>query len=95
MAWLATALPFFGYVFGIIVLTLLVGQKIALPVFIAVYLVRWGHYRKRFAMAYALGAWMILVFFYDKVMSLLFHTSYLARWLGPILPAGTPDWLFL
>jgi putative tricarboxylic transport membrane protein len=93
-AWLAEALPFFGYVFGMIALTLLVGQKIAIPLFTGVYLVRWGHYRKRIAVAYALGAWAILVFFYDQVMSLLFHPSYLALWLQPVLPSGVPDWLF-
>lgn len=92
-AWLAEALPFFTYVFGMIVLTLLVGQKIALPLFIGVYLLRWGHYRKRIAITYALVAWAILVFFYDQVMSLLFHPSYLALWLRPLLPASAPDWL--
>jgi TctA family transporter len=94
-AWLAEALPFFAYVFGTIVLTLLVGQKIALPLFVGVYLVRWGNYRKRIALAYAFAAWAVLVFFYDQVMSLLFHPSYLALWLRPILPAGFPDWLIL
>ncbi|MFQ6006756.1 MAG: tripartite tricarboxylate transporter permease, partial [Woeseia sp.] len=94
-AWLAEALPFFGYLFGIIVLTLLVGQKIAIPLFIGVYLLRWGQYSKRIAAAYALGAWAIMVFFYDQVMNLLFHPSYLALWLRPVLPSGFPDWLFL
>ncbi len=88
-------MPFFAYVFGMIAVTLLVGQKIALPLFIGVYLVRWGHYRKRVAVAYALGGWVILVFFYDQVMNLLFHPSYLALWLQPILPSTVPDWLFL
>jgi len=94
-AWLAEALPFFAYVFGMIAVTLLVGQKIALPLFIGVYLVRWGRYRKRIAVAYALGGWAVLVFFYDQVMNLLFHPSYLALWLQPILPSTVPDWLFL
>jgi hypothetical protein len=94
-AWLAKALPFFAYLFGMIAVTLLVGQKIALPLFVGVYLVRWGHYRKRIAVAYALGGWAILVFFYDQVMNLLFHPSYLALWLQPILPSTVPDWLFL
>jgi TctA family transporter len=94
-AWLAEALPFFAYVFGMIAVTLLVGQKIALPLFVGVYLVRWGHYRKRIAVAYALGGWAILVFLYDQVMNLLFHPSYLALWLQPILPSTVPDWLFL
>ena len=92
-AWLAEALPFFGYLIGMIVLTLLVGQKIAVPLFIGIYVMRWSHYPKRVAVAYALGAWVILVFFYGQVMSLLFHPSYLALWLRPILPTSFPDWL--
>jgi putative tricarboxylic transport membrane protein len=94
-AWLAAALAFFAYVFGMIVLTLLIGQKIALPVFVGVYLVRWGHYRKRVGVTYALATWVILVFFYDQVMNLLFHPSYLALWLQPLLPSAVPDWLLL
>jgi hypothetical protein len=94
-AWLAEALPFFAYVFGMIILTLVVGQKIALPLFVGIYVVRWGNYPKRMGFAYALGAWAIMVFFYDQVMSLLFHPSYLALWLQPILPTAVPDWLFL
>jgi hypothetical protein len=92
-AWLSAALPFFAYLFGLIGLTLLVGQKIAIPVFIGTYLVRWGQYRKRVALAYALGAWAILVFFYGEVMNLLFHPSYLALWLQPVIPDGVPTWL--
>jgi len=94
-AWLAEALPFFGYLCAILVLTLLVGQKIAMPLFIGLYLWRWGHYRKRFALSYALAGWAILVFFYDQVMGLLFHPSYLAIWLQAVLPDGTPDWLII
>ena len=94
-AWLAQALPFFGYLAAILVLTLLVGQKIAMPVFIGVYLLRWGHYRKRFAATYALAGWAVLVFFYDQVMGMLFHTSWLALWLQSVLPSGAPEWLII
>ena len=92
-AKLAKALPFFAYLIGVILLTLLVGQKIALPVFIGVYLLRWGHFKPRVALAYSLGAWAILVFFYDQVMQLLFHPSLLAIWMQPRLPSNFPDWL--
>ncbi len=94
-AWLGEALPFFGYLIGILVLTALVGQKIAMPLFIGVYLVRWGHYGKPFAFSYALAGWAILALFYDQVMGLLFHPSYLAIWLQSVLPDGIPDWLII
>ena len=92
-AWLAESLPFFGYLLCMIGLTLLVGQKIALPIFIGVYLVRWGNYSKWTAISYALGCWAIMVFFYDQVMSLLFHPSLLELNLQSSFPAGFPDWL--
>ena len=94
-AWLGNALPFFGYLLGIIVLTLLVGQKIALPLFIGSYLWRWGGYSKRIVLSYSIAAWAITVFFYGEVMSMLFHPSYLQVWLQDILPNGFPDWLIV
>ena len=94
-AWLVEAIPFFGYLLGILCLTALIGQKLAFPIFIGIYLLRWGQYRKRFAITYALGGWAILVFLYGQVMGLLFHPSYLTVWLQSVLPNGTPDWLII
>lgn len=85
---------FFTYLIGMVVLSLLIGQKLAVPIFVGVYLLRWGNYSKRVALAYALGVWAVLVFFYGQTMDLLFHTSYLALALQPILPRGFADWLF-
>jgi TctA family transporter len=94
-AWLAKAIPFFGYLTGIIVVTIVAGQKIALPLFIGVYLWRWGRYRKRFAFAYAFAGWLIVVFFYGEVMNMFFHPSYLQLWLETALPDGVPGWLIV
>jgi TctA family transporter len=94
-AWLAKAIPFFGYLTGIIVITIVAGQKIALPLFIGVYLWRWGGYRKRFAFAYAFAGWLIVVFFYGEVMSMFFHPSYLQLWLETAMPDGVPAWLIV
>ncbi len=93
-AWLAAGMPFFAYLIGLIVLTLLVGQKLAIPLFIGAYLIRWGAYSKRAALAYSLGAWALLVFFYGEIMSLLFHPSSLELALQPVLPDSIPTWLF-
>jgi len=94
-AALDQALRFFFYLVGLLVATLLIGQKIAVPLFIGIYILRWGHYRKRVAVAYAFVAWLIMVLLYAKVMNLLFHASYISAWMQAILPPGFPDWLFL
>ena len=92
-AWLAESLPFFGYLIAMVTLCLIIGQKLALPIFIGIYLFRWGGYSKKVAISYALCAWAILVFFYGQVMSLLFHTSVLEQSLQSVLPRGFADWL--
>ena len=74
-------------------LTLLVGQKIAVPVFVAAYVLRWGKYSAPIAAAYALGAWALIVFFYDQVMGLLFHPSLLQQAVQSRLPSAFPEWL--
>ena len=86
-------MPFFGYMLGMVILTLLVGQKVAIPVFVFVYLIRWGQYSSLVATTYALATWAVMVFFYDQVMNLLFHPSYLYQWLQPMWPNVVPDWL--
>ena len=92
-AWLADGLPFFGYLFGMIGLSLLIGQKLALPIFACLFLIRWGGYSKRVAIAYAAVIWALMVFFYGQVMSLLFHPSYLELAVQSAIPRGFPDWL--
>ena len=92
-AWLASALPFFGYIPGLTVLTILVGQKITIPVLVAAYLLRWGKYSATTAAAYVIAAWVLIVAFCDQVMGLLFHPSYLQLAVQQRLPNGFPDWL--
>ena len=86
--WLAKAMPFFIYLVALVGLAMLVGQKIALPVFVAIYLVRWGNYSKRIALAYAACVWAVMVFFYGQVMSILFHPSWLATTTRGVFPSG-------
>lgn len=79
---------FFGYLIGVLILTLLVGQKIAIPVYIFIYLVRWGGYSWRISALYAVCGWAVLVGFYDQTMNLFWHQS----WLGDLLSEALPDW---
>ena len=92
-AWLADSAPFFGYLFAMIGLSLVIGQKLAFPIFAFIFLVRWGGYSKLVALAYALVIWALMVFFYGQVMSLLFHPSLLEVAVQSAIPRGFPDWL--
>jgi putative tricarboxylic transport membrane protein len=94
-AVLDRATLFFGYLIAVILIMLVIGQKLALPLFVAVYLIRWGNYNWRIALGYAAGGWVLLVGFYDKIMNLFWHPSWLSTWLPGVLPEWVPQWLLI
>lgn len=91
---LPRAARFLGYLAALIPLAMILGQKIALPLLVGVYLWRWGGYGWRLSLGYALAAWIVIVAFYDRVMHLVFHPSWLAGHVAPLLPDWLPAWLF-
>jgi hypothetical protein len=68
---------FIGYLLAMFGLTYLAGQIIALPVFVAAYLMTWGSYRWPFALAYSGLAALIVWGFYGELMGLLMHDAVL------------------
>ncbi len=78
-----------------IVLAMVIGQKLALPLFVAAYLLVWGRYPIAVAVAYAIAVWAMLVGFYDRVIHLTFHEPLIAPLLSGRLPAWLPEWLIL
>ncbi len=92
-AMLARSLLFLGWLAATILLALLVGQKLALPVFVLGYLLVWAGWRLRIAAAYALAVWALMVGFYDRVIDLAFHEPLIGTVLGGNLPFGLPEWL--
>jgi TctA family transporter len=94
-AVLYNAVQFFGYLLAMILIMLVIGQKIALPLFIFIYLLRWGNYSRRLALGYAAGGWLLIVGFYDRILDLLWYPAWISTWLPEILPAWLPAWLFV
>ena len=86
---------FFGYLLAMILVMLIVGQKFALPLFILVYLIRWGKYNWRVAGGYAFGGWLMIVGFYDRILDMLWYPSWLDSWLPEVLPSWVPPWFFV
>jgi len=78
---------------GMIVLMLIVGQKLALPIFIYIYLVWWGKKSQVLSLTYALFGWGLLVFFYDRIINLVFHVPLLQEPLEQMTPSGFPIWV--
>jgi TctA family transporter len=66
------ALTFAGYLLAIIPVSMLIGQQLALPLFVFVYLIRWGRYGWIVSLTYAVVAGAFIHFFYDSIMHLHF-----------------------
>ena len=72
---LQPSLVFIAYLLVTVGITYLVGQLVALPLFVIAYLLVWGGYRPRDAAIYALMTSFIIWGFYGELMNLLFHPS--------------------
>jgi putative tricarboxylic transport membrane protein len=92
---LTKAFQYYFYLIAVFLLTLALGQKIVLPVFICVYLFRWGKFGRRTSVGFALAGWVVLIGFYDQTMHLFWHQSWLSSWLPSVLPDWIPAWLII
>ena len=92
-AYLNKALMFILMLLGIIIFTLLLGQKLILPIFIYLYLTCWGSKSRVLAITYSVISWALLVFFYDRIINLAFYMPIIQKPLEEILPNNFPIWL--
>ena len=91
----AASLRFFGYLLATLFIMLVIGQKLALPLFAAIYLWRWSGFGWRTILLYAASTWAILIIFYDQILGVLWYRSWLSVWLPKNLPDWIPTWLFV
>ncbi|MBT4938710.1 MAG: tripartite tricarboxylate transporter permease [Rhodospirillaceae bacterium] len=94
-AVLPGASKFFGYLLAMILIMLIIGQKFALPLFVFMYLARWGKYSWKVAIGYAAIGWLFLIAFYDQTLHLAWYPAWVSTWLPQILPTWLPEWLFI
>ncbi len=62
---------------GVFALTVVCGQMVALPVFVALYLLVWGRYAWWIALLYAAAAWVFLYVMFDRIVAVLWYPSLL------------------
>ena len=94
-AVLPKSLKFISAIIGMILITLFVGQKIAVPLFIFLYLMLWAKRSVSVSFLYTSLAWFFLVLFYDRIIHMQFHQPYLALAIEAILPDFIPIWILL
>ncbi len=68
---------FFAWLLGVIGVTMLFGQHVALPVFIALYLMVWGKYRWPLALGYAAAGLVVLVVLFDYMSPTIWYPALL------------------
>jgi TctA family transporter len=71
-------LRFLAWLTGIIAASVLVGQRIALPLFVAGYLLWWGRVRWYVALAYGAAGWLMLHWFYGELLSVFWYPALLS-----------------
>ena len=94
-AVLPKSMKFISAIIGMILVTLFVGQKIAVPLFIFLYLILWAKRSISVSFLYTSLAWFFLVLFYDRIIHMQFHQPYLASAMQAILPDFIPIWILL
>ncbi len=72
-ALIGKAAAFFGYLVAMIACGYLFGQLVALPLFMAIYLWRWGGYGWSVTLSYAGWGLLFLFVFYDLIMNVFWH----------------------
>ena len=93
-ALLKRAVIFFAYLIAMVLAMLVIGQKLALPILMYLYLRRWGEYSRRLSGAYALAGYAVLVVFYEHTLHMFWFQALLPEWVIDVAPKGFPTWLF-
>lgn len=76
------SLAFLGWLTAIVGATVLVGQHVALPLFIFIYLIVWGRYSWWIALTYTAGALGLLVLLFDFMSPTSWYPALVPEWLG-------------
>jgi len=94
-AVLPRSIGFIAAIIAMILIMLVIGQKIAIPLFIFLYLMIWGKRTLAVSAGYTVVAWFFLVLFYDRVIHMQFHQPMLSGAIEAIIPSFIPLWIFL
>ena len=73
---------------------LVIGQKLAIPIFILLFCRFWAKFSWTFSFAYAAAGWIVLVGFYERVLTIFWQPSLLGGLAKDVFGVNAPLWLF-
>jgi hypothetical protein len=74
---LGPAAHFIAWLLGIVAVTYIAGQLVALPLFMALYLLVWGKCKWWFALVYGVAGWAFLYTMFDQIIAVMWHPTLL------------------
>ncbi len=74
---LGPAAHFIAWLAGIVAVTYVAGQLVALPLFMTLYLLVWGRCKWWLALAYGVAGWTFLYILFDRLIAVMWHPSVL------------------
>ena len=93
-ALLLRSIRFIAALVGMALIMLVIGQKLAIPLFIYLYLRLWARYAIWIGAIYAFVGWLFLIILYDRIIHLNFHIPMLNDWLIKLTPENW-EWLIV
>jgi len=93
-ALLLRSIKFIAALVGMALIMLVIGQKLAIPLFIYLYLRLWARYAIWVGALYAFVGWLFLIILYDRIIHLNFHIPMLNDWLIRLTPENW-EWLIV
>jgi hypothetical protein len=94
-ALLRESMMFFAQLAALILVMMVIGMKLAIPLYVFLYLYVWSKVALRPSIIYAASCWAILIVFYDRMLHQAWHPSLFYDWLGSAFPPWLPEWLIL
>ena len=91
---LRRSIYFIAMLMAMAIVMLFIGQKLAIPLFMFLYLIYWGKYAKWVGALYAFVGWLFLIILYDRIIHLNFHIPVFNDWLIKIAPENW-SWLIV
>ena len=93
-ALLLRSIRFIAALVGMALIMLVIGQKLAIPLFIYLYLRLWARYAIWIGALYAFVGWLFLIILYDRIIHLNFHIPMLNDRLIKLTPENW-EWLIV